>query len=95
MVRKETHEFFEHALVQCSFGLPTPVEFLRMEYESPTSGQPCTRTPTWLFASKQFQCSSHCLRQFSLILVILTVPFSIGQNNRGILTERTSFEHTG
>ena len=28
-----TYEFLEHAFVQCSFGFPTPVVFLRMHHQ--------------------------------------------------------------
>ena len=27
---EETHEFLKHALVECSFGFPTPIIFLRV-----------------------------------------------------------------
>jgi hypothetical protein len=71
----KTYEFLEHALVQGSLGFPTPVVFLRVRYE-PSVATPESGTHTWLLASRQFQCSSNCLRQFSLILVILTVLLS-------------------
>ena len=35
----ETYEFLEHAFVQCSFGFPTPVVFLRVHH------QPSVQTP--------------------------------------------------
>ena len=91
----KTHEFLKHALVECSFGLSTPVVLLY------TGCKPSARTPTMARTSYlvvSFQAIPVLVKLLETVLPHLSNPNGFVQQtsrDRDLLTKRTSLEHTG